>query len=217
MAIAGKEPPTRKEREYEQRRNEIREVAEAVFAERGFVSTTMEEIARRAEFSVGSLYKFFKNKDDLYVDILTARADEMEPVIYEALENGCGPLEKIRALMTARLELFWKYPRFFRLYFHQTMGTVTDIRAGFTPEILERYEQLLSVIEGIFEEGIKSGQFKGVAPKTLTQIFEGIIRSYLAGLSQQESPQRNKAEEESLFDIFTRGLLERRGSGEQGC
>jgi TetR/AcrR family fatty acid metabolism transcriptional regulator len=66
---------SRKEREYQTHRKEILSAAEGVFAEKGFFSSTMSEIAERAEFGTGTLYKYFKSKDDLYLP--------------SSMKNGC--------------------------------------------------------------------------------------------------------------------------------
>ena len=61
---------TRKERERVRHRTEIIRAAEAIFAEKGFHGATIEDIARRAEFAVGTIYNFFKGKEDLYVHVI---------------------------------------------------------------------------------------------------------------------------------------------------
>jgi len=65
-----KDKPSRKEREQLQRRTEILQAALELFLQKGYHNVSMHEIAVRAEFAVGTLYKFFKNKDELYKDIL---------------------------------------------------------------------------------------------------------------------------------------------------
>ena len=59
----------RKQRERERRRQQIIVAAKRVFSERGFSKTTMEDIAREAELSPGTLYLYFKNKDELYASL----------------------------------------------------------------------------------------------------------------------------------------------------
>ena len=55
----------RKEREKEHRREEILAAAQAVFFEKGLQNSTMDEIAERAELSKGTLYLYYKSKEDL--------------------------------------------------------------------------------------------------------------------------------------------------------
>ena len=58
----------RKQRERERRRQQIIVAAKRVFSEKGFSKSTMEDIAREAELSPGTLYLYFKNKDKVYPD-----------------------------------------------------------------------------------------------------------------------------------------------------
>jgi AcrR family transcriptional regulator len=59
----------RKERERERRRQQIMVAAKRVFTEKGFSKATMEDIAKEAELSPGTLYLYFKNKDELYASL----------------------------------------------------------------------------------------------------------------------------------------------------
>ena len=59
----------RKEREKERRRQQIMVAAKRVFTEKGFSSATMEDIAAKAELSAGTLYLYFKSKDELYASL----------------------------------------------------------------------------------------------------------------------------------------------------
>lgn len=60
----------RKEREKKQRRNAILDAAEKIFFHQGLVNTSMDSIAKEAEFSKGTLYLYFKNKEELYRAVL---------------------------------------------------------------------------------------------------------------------------------------------------
>jgi AcrR family transcriptional regulator len=59
----------RKEREKERRRQQIIVAAKRVFSEKGFNKATMEDIAKEAELSPGTLYLYFKNKEELYASL----------------------------------------------------------------------------------------------------------------------------------------------------
>ena len=59
----------RKQREKEQRRQHILQVAETIFLEKGINSSTMDEIAAVCELSKGTLYLYFKSKEELFLDI----------------------------------------------------------------------------------------------------------------------------------------------------
>ena len=67
---------TRRERERERQKKEVLQAAEKVFSKRGFLKTPMNEIAKESEFAVGTLYKFFKDKETLYNEMIEAKAEE---------------------------------------------------------------------------------------------------------------------------------------------
>ena len=68
-------------------RNQLLDAAEEVFGEKGFHDTTLKEVAELAEFSVGSVYSFFENKDDLFLNVFLRRGAEFLPGM-EAVVNA---------------------------------------------------------------------------------------------------------------------------------
>ena len=60
----------RKDREKEARREQILRAAAKLFSEKGFEAATMAQIARQAELAPGTLYLYFKSKDELYFALL---------------------------------------------------------------------------------------------------------------------------------------------------
>lgn len=76
----------RRERERDARRQAILAQAKSVFAERGFLNATVEEIAERAELAVGTLYRYFQSKEEIYVSLL-----------FEAMNIFYDRIETIRA------------------------------------------------------------------------------------------------------------------------
>jgi AcrR family transcriptional regulator len=57
----------RRERERENRRSQILNAAKEIFMSKGFRAATMEDIAQKVELSPGTIYTYFKNKEELYV------------------------------------------------------------------------------------------------------------------------------------------------------
>lgn len=197
--------PSRRQRELERHRSEIMAAAEKLFAQKGYVSASMDEVARLSDFSVGTLYNFFKNKEDLYSAVMRQKTDMMQVRIVQCLERRGSPTDRIRGYFRERFDLYWKYPNFFRLFLHQTMSSVSDPRTGFLQELAERYEILLRALDAIFESGIRKGEFREVPPTILTTCLEAIIRGYLVRLSLDVDAVRSREEEEALFEVFIAG------------
>jgi AcrR family transcriptional regulator len=100
----------RKEREKQQRRAEIVEAAEAVFFSKGFEKSTMDDIAEKAELSKGTLYLYFKSKEDLHMAV-AHMAISMLKSSMDGIENLAeGALEKLGRMGRATIEFARKYP-----------------------------------------------------------------------------------------------------------
>ena len=69
----------RKERERQRIREDILEAALAVFARSGYHNATVEEIARQSGYSTGSLYNYFKNKQDVFTTLVRGVVERMQP------------------------------------------------------------------------------------------------------------------------------------------
>ena len=196
-------PPAsqRKQKLQDFQRTLVLEVAEELFAEQGYAETTMEQIARQAGFAVGSLYNLFKSKQDLYAALLREKVDSIEPRVKFSIQTAASPVAKVEAYFRHRIQMFWDYPRFFRMYYRDLASPFGARNQGLTPEIAERYEAHLNLVESVFEEGVSLGVIKA-----LTLLSEGIIRSYTASLGLEENPERNSTEEEQILGLFLDGI-----------
>jgi AcrR family transcriptional regulator len=90
----------RKEREKLVRKTEIINAAERVFFEKGFESSTMEDIAKEAEFTKKTLYSYFKSKDELYFEIMLSAFNLLNELLDNVLEenNESSETEKIKEI-----------------------------------------------------------------------------------------------------------------------
>src|SRR4030042_625741 len=85
---------SRREREKQGRKNTIIEAAEGLFSEKGFKETTMQEISERVELSKGTIYLYFKSKEELYLSVCVKGVAEFGEDL-EAAARSAGGLEDI--------------------------------------------------------------------------------------------------------------------------
>lgn len=102
----------RKQREKEKRRNEIVDAAEELFFSQGLQQTTMEQVAERTELSKGTLYLYFRSKDELYLAINVRAKRLMREQMEQALAaaQGQSGLERILRLGEAFIAFSQTYP-----------------------------------------------------------------------------------------------------------
>ena len=101
-ASQGPERVTRRRLSKEQRRRQLLDAAEEVFAERGHGGTTFEDIAARAQVTRPLLYGHFASVDEMYLEcVRTARAELQEILITATLGGGTDARAQVRAGLTA--------------------------------------------------------------------------------------------------------------------
>ena len=97
---------SRREREKRQQRQEVLDVALRLFSEKGYHNVSMHAIAKEAEFAIGTLYKFFRNKEDLYKALILQLSDRFYAAITAVIEADAPDLERLRAYVRVKGELF---------------------------------------------------------------------------------------------------------------
>ncbi len=105
----------RREREREERRAGILAAAEKVFFAKGFAAATMDEVATEAEVSKGTLYLYFKSKDDLFFAIASPMIECTLERLAEIAERDGAGLELVEQMLTAQSEIVVAHPQQFRI------------------------------------------------------------------------------------------------------
>lgn len=171
---------SRREREKLRKRQDILEAALNLFAEKGYHNVTMHEISAKAEFAIGTLYNFFKNKEDLYKALILETAEEFRDAILEAVEQSDDEVEKLRNFVKTKGEIFRAHIPVIRLYFSETHGESFSLSAGLDSEIRKLHDEFIKIIASIFAGGIAKKRFKKIAdPYYLAVAIDGITTALL--------------------------------------
>lgn len=170
----------RRERERQAHRSEIMRTALELFSQRGFHNVSMQEIAHRAEFAVGTLYNFFKDKEDLYKALVLEQAAMFDNELNKAIDSTGEEIEKIRSYIRAKGEVFSANIPMIRLYFMETQGVSFNIKAGLELEIRERYEVFLRKVAAVFESGIRKQKFQNLLdPYYMAVALDSLTNAFL--------------------------------------
>ena len=198
--------PSRKEREYLRHRQEILQAALKLFSEKGFHNVSMHEIATASEFAVGTLYKFFSNKEDLYRALMIDMSKVFHSSLMAALTISGNELEKIRACVEARIKVFMENIDYVRLYLAETRGASFNIKAGLDSDIKIRYNVFLQKLANVFESGIKKKVFKKFDPDLLAIALDGISNAFL--FEHFNNPDKHSFDANLILDIFFQQVYE---------
>lgn len=199
----------RREREKLRQRQEMLEVALDLFSRKGYHNVSMHEIAEKAEFAIGTLYKFFQNKEELYKALVLEQCEKIEAAVRQAIEKPDGEVEKLRNYVRTKSEWFRSNLPFVRLFLAESRGASFNIKAGLDDEIRKRYYNFLESLASIFDSGIKNQRFKKIAdPYYLAVALASVIDASL--LLWLDAPERYSFPEDpdAILDIFFKGLME---------
>ncbi|MDL1963025.1 MAG: TetR/AcrR family transcriptional regulator [Deltaproteobacteria bacterium] len=199
--------PSRKERDYLRHRQEILQTALELFSQRGFHNVSMHEIATASEFAVGSLYKFFSNKEDLYRALMIDTSKVFHSSLMAALTTSGNELEKIRACVEARIKVFMENIDYVRLYLAETRGASFNIKAGLDSDIKIRYNVFLQKLANVFESGIRKKVFKKFDPYLLAVALDGISNAFL--FEHFNNPDKHPFDASLILDIFFQQIYEK--------
>lgn len=107
--------PERKEREKEHRREEIIDAAQRVFFQKGLTVATMDEIAEAAELSKGTLYLYYKSKEDLYLAVMLRGMDILYEMFIAVLSGSRTTIEILANLGEAYYDFFRQHRNYYRM------------------------------------------------------------------------------------------------------
>lgn len=108
----------RKEREREQRKQEIITAAEKVFNKKGIDHATMDDVAEKAELSKATLYLYFSSKDEIYYAIFSKNQEKLFKSIRNATDQLSETKDKITAFISTFISFQKKNPDYFEAFFY---------------------------------------------------------------------------------------------------
>jgi AcrR family transcriptional regulator len=161
----------RKERERRQREKEIIDAAEELFIQKGYSQMTMDEVAKRAEFTKRTVYAYFAGKEDLACAIVTRAISHLNDLFEEAVLEPETGFEKIEATGYAFIRFAQSESRKFDVLCRNeaALGEIGD-----TPRLAHMGREMkrqLEIMSGAIALGVRDGSIKPGLDPTLTAIY----------------------------------------------
>jgi len=151
----------RREREKEQRKNDIVDAAERIFFKKGHENATMDDVANEAELSKGTLYLYFKNKEDLYLAIHLRGNKILHSLFEKAVKKEKTGIGKTRSIGEAYVEYFNKYPDYFNaMLYYESREIDFDDKDSIAIECLIEGKATLELLIESIVIGIKDGSIR---------------------------------------------------------
>ncbi len=207
MKVTADQRSQRKQREYDARREEILLAAERLFSKNGFFKTGMAEIAEAAQFAMGTMYRFFKSKEEMYISLVEDKVEDLLGRLEEATQNEVSASEKLRAVIQVKLAFADQNRDFFRIYVSEWSGFEWTIKSAFGDRVWKKYLAQIDLVANLIKEGIKAGEFRKVNPKDTSLALHGMLNSTIYVWILQAGPKESLVDKgEWLGDLFLGGI-----------
>nr|WP_319494549.1 TetR/AcrR family transcriptional regulator [uncultured Desulfobacter sp.] len=178
--------------------------AGAVFAEHGFYKATISQIAAKAGVADGTLYLYFKNKDDILYQYLSFKTDVVFEKMNTAVAKGTDAESKLKNLIRCHLDEF-QSDKSMAVIFQSEVRYLRDIESQ-VKNISKMYFDLLSDIieQGQIEGSMRQDLFVGLVKRFILGAVEGVISTWVNAQGRYDLGTMA----DPLVDLFLTGVRE---------
>lgn len=213
-------------RERRQKRKEenkifILQAAETVFAQKGFNSATMDDIASEAQFSKATIYRYFSGKGEIFHKIILNSFEEILQKIRKIKEKEKSTGDKVREVVGIALRHYQEKKNISRVFImeksfmQKIIGLVSEEgrdsegeESEFLKEIRDKKKEITGVMHSIFKEGIHKGEFRPLDEKDACDFLESTIHGFYFTSFWHEGKRSLEKSTELIHNIFLHGIKE---------
>lgn len=175
----------------------ILEAAAYLFGERPYHEVRMEDVAARAGVSKGGVYLRFKDKEDLYIDLILHGMKRLYQAVQAAIVPLCKPEDKLRGVVREVTRFFNEAPYFLDLI--QRMDASRS--AAHTTALHASRAHFFKLLTDIMEELNASERWEARSPELAALALMGMLREVLRW--RKDDPERLTTE---LVQLFLHGI-----------
>jgi AcrR family transcriptional regulator len=197
--------PTKQEVVAEFRRHSILQAARKVFARQGYRATTVDEIAEEGCFAKGTLYCYFKSKEEIYLTALTQDLQALLEETSRRVAQASTTYDKLSEFVTIRLEHSERHADFVRIFFSE-FSNLAMSPARVNKSFQKLMQQSNELLRGVLEAGIASGEVRALPVDRLAFAINDLTRSVierrLMGFVKGQAPD----DLAFVMDLIWRGI-----------
>ncbi len=175
--MARPRPATKKEVVRAFRTREILAAARRVMGQRGLEALTMEEIATAAGVAKGTVYLYFRGKEDLIRALVSQVKENLLKDLQAIMARPLPPQEKLTQVITLLLKHLERERALFPAYVRDLVSRPRRAPSGRTRQLWALEEEIMALVTRLFGEGIAAGQFMSANPRLLTFLVRGLVRA----------------------------------------
>ena len=203
----------RREKERESRRSAILKAARKLFFDRGFKNVTVDNIAAKAEVSKGSVYLYFKSKEEIYTQILINDSINSFQDLEKKFSAKDAPAEELLLTFADNyIDYFLNENELFRILMtfmlHADDMILTDEQNA---QLLQATNDNIKFVSEILQKGVDTGEFSPIinikqAQNAIWGLLNGIISLFLFMGKPERRAERIHSTAKDSLKILIKGL-----------
>lgn len=203
----------RRRREKEERRQQILDASRTLLFKNGLHAISVSQIARQAELAVGTIYFYFRSKEDIFAALQEEGLELLLADVQRALEEGPDAWASLHNIAQAYLNFSQDHKNYFDVinYFLSAADVV------FAPEIKQQIDQhgirILKVVEQALQDGVHQGLFRVIDTRRHALLFWVILHGLVPFRKMKNTLLADDSHSEFYrfaVDNFIRGLTQTR-------
>lgn len=188
------------------KRRRILDAAVSVFAQHGFYNAKVSQIAKEAGVADGTIYLYFKNKEDILIQVFIDAMDEILRRQEEALATITDPIDRLRT--------------FIRVHFasvaeSRAMAEVITVELRQSAKFMRNtdmkpFGRYLAMIARIVDDGVRAGAFaESSVPRLIARAVFGAVDELALEWAMSDRHQSLDEASSHVADLFLSGLVRR--------
>ena len=197
-------------RERERKRRRILDTALKIFSTKGYSPTVLEEIAQEAGIAKGTLYLYFRDKEDLFYNTIMNVIEKLIGILKEKIDDTMNPMQILRDVAFIQLSFFSRNRDFFALFQTLHNDLLLFSHKQLFSHLMKRRQELIDYEHEIVERGKRQGLIrKDIDTAEIVHCYEGMVMYFIREIGGSETRSRGldlKKKTNALMKIFLKGV-----------
>lgn len=198
---------SRSERRRARTATAIRDAGERLFIGRGYLATTMEDLAEEADVAVGSIYAHFGSKEGVYGALIERALELDKQYCDEGFHAGSSPAERLLGLAEGYLRFAREHPGYFQLFRFPPPDRPPTASARVAQRIRDETERMAGEIRLLIDEGLGRSVDAESTARFLWAAWDGVICSHVGPSNLGLTDTQFEAALNRAREFFALGLL----------
>lgn len=195
----------------EYRIQSIQEAAMRVIARKGMAAATMQEIAEEAGVAKGTIYLYFRDRDELVEKTFDNAISQLHAKIDEALEGGGSFEEKMRNLFAAKFKFFEENREFFRLYLSLRYPEGTPQQQRRQKRTCQpQYQSRIDKLAALCQAAMDAGEIRSMNARRLAVFLVEGSNALTIERVMEEVPPPQEEDVELIVGVVLNGIVIRK-------